>query len=192
MEDDKPGYDDWFDEPAPPTQEASRGGAGAYDDADDVWVLPGDEQRRARRSGDDIVVLGVVLTRTQVAILAAAVLAVFFGILAAAGVFNGKQAAIPTISTQTLPPVTHATTTTPTTPLVVAPSQPLTPGDTGKQVKILQQALKALGFYIGKADGDYGPNTQNAVEQFQSQNGLTPDGIVGQQTLTKLQQALSG
>src|SRR5437016_5209446 len=84
MEDDKPGYDDWFDEPAPPTQEASRGGAGAYDDADDVWVLPGDEQRRARRSGDDIVVLGVVLTRTQVAILAAAVLAVFFGILAAA------------------------------------------------------------------------------------------------------------
>jgi peptidoglycan hydrolase-like protein with peptidoglycan-binding domain len=98
---------------------------------------------------------------------------------------------VPPITT-VAPPPTTAPPTTATTPIVMAPSQPLTPGDTGKQVKILQQALKALGFYTGKPDGDYGPNTQNAVEQFQGSKGLTADGIVGQQTLTALQQALSG
>lgn len=194
MEHDPPGYDDWFDEPEPPTQEASRGGSGAYEDADDVWVLPEDERRRPRRSGNgDIVILGVTLTTTQAAILAAAVLAVFFGILAAAGVFNGSKVAAPTISiTTATPPVTHPTTTAQTTPRVTAPTQTLIPGDTGKQVKELQQALNALGFTVGKPDGDYGPNTQSAVEQFQSSKGLTADGIVGQQTLTALQQALSG
>jgi hypothetical protein len=193
MEHEEPGYDDWFDEPAPPAQQASRGGHGGYDTGDDVWVLPEDEARRARRTDDgDIVVLGVALTRTQAAIVAAAVLAIFFGILAAAGVFNSAgKATVPPITT-VAPPPTTAPPTTATTPIVMAPSQPLTPGDTGKQVKILQQALKALGFYTGKPDGDYGPNTQNAVEQFQGSKGLTADGIVGQQTLTALQQALSG
>jgi sulfite reductase alpha subunit-like flavoprotein len=192
MEHEGPGYDDWFDEPEPPTQEASRGGHGVYEEGDDVWVLPEDEARRRRAGDGEIVVLGVAMTRTQAAIVAAAVLAIFFGILAAAGVFNGKAAVLPTLSTQTLPPVTHPTTSTPTTPLVVAPSQPLKPGDTGKQVKILQRALNALDFKVGKPDGVYGPNTQSAVEQFQSSKGLTTDGIVGQQTLTALQQALGG
>jgi hypothetical protein len=193
MDEGNSGYDDWFDEPAPAGPEASRGAPAAYDEGDDVWVLPEDEPRRVRRNADgDIVVLGVALTRTQAAIVAAAVLAVFFGILAAAGAFNGSPAALPTISTQTLPPPTHATTTTPTTPLVTAPSQTLKPGDVGKQVKILQQALNALGFDVGKPDGDYGPNTQSAVEQFQSSKGLATDGVVGPQTLAALRQALSG
>lgn len=193
MEDDQPGYDDWFDEPEPPTQEASRGGQGAYEDDEDVWVLPEDERRRARRTEDgDIVVLGVTLTRTQAAIVAAAVLAVFFGILAAAGVFSSPAAVTTPPITTVAPPPTTTPPTTATTPLVSAPTQTLKPGDTGKQVKLLQQALNALGFLVGKPDGDYGPNTQNAVEQFQSSKGLTTDGIVGQQTLNALQQALSG
>jgi hypothetical protein len=196
MEERDPGYDDWFDEPAPPSQEAGRSSRGdaVYEDADDVWVIPEDEGRgpRRRAGSGDIVIAGWALTTTQFAIIVAAVLAAFFGILAAAGVFNSAgKATVPPITT-VKPPPTTAPPTTATTPLVTAPSQPLTPGDTGKQVKILQQALKALGFYTGKADGDYGPNTQNAVEQFQGSKGLTADGIVGQQTLTALQQALSG
>ncbi len=193
MEHNPPGYDDWFDEPEPPTQEASRAGSGTYEEPDDVWVLPEDERRRARRTADgDIVVLGMTLTKTQAAIVAAAVLAVFFGILAAAGVFSSAKATLPTISVTTTFSVTHATTTAPTTPAVVVPTQPIQPGATGKQVKELQQALKALGFYVGKPDGVYGPNTQSSVEQFQSSKGITADGIVGQQTLTALQQALGG
>src|SRR5437870_656318 len=78
------------------------------------------------------------------------------------------------------------------TPTTQAPQQTLKPGDTGEQVKILQRALKALGFDPGKADGDYGPSTQAEVEKFQLSKQLAEDGIVGQQTLAALQQALSG
>ena len=69
----------------------------------------------------------------------------------------------------TVPPITTATTlqtqkttTAVTTPLVAAPTSSLKPGDTGKQVKILQGALKALGFLTGKPDGDYGPKRRRA------------------------------
>lgn len=196
MKDRDPGFDDWFDEPEPPTQEAGRGGHAVYDDgADDAWVLPVDEPRRRARGsagGGDIAFGGVRLTTTQLAIIAAAVLAVFFGILAAAGVFNSNaKSTVPPITTSTTTQ-TQQTTTAVTTPVVTAPTSTLKPGDTGKQVKILQGALKALGFLTGKADGDYGPNTQNAVEQFQSSKGLTADGIVGPATLNALTQALSG
>jgi peptidoglycan hydrolase-like protein with peptidoglycan-binding domain len=75
---------------------------------------------------------------------------------------------------------------------VQAPAQTLSPGATGSQVKILQRALASLGFSPGKADGDYGPSTQIAVEKFQVSKGLAEDGVVGQQTLAALQQALSG
>jgi peptidoglycan hydrolase-like protein with peptidoglycan-binding domain len=59
-------------------------------------------------------------------------------------------------------------------------------------VKDLQRALTALGYSPGKADGNYGPATQIAVEKFQVAKKLAEDGVVGQQTLAALQQALSG
>src|SRR5579862_8795188 len=180
-----PGYDDWFDDPEPPTEEATRGRV-AYEEPEEVWVVPEDDQRRARRrSGErEIVVAGLKLTTTQAAIIAAAVLAVFVGILAAAGVFGS--------SPSTTPPPTANQGTTSTLPTATAPTSPLKPGDTGSQVKVLQGALNALGFSVGKPDGFYGPKTQSAVEQFQSSKGLTTDGIVGPATLAALQQALSG
>jgi hypothetical protein len=46
----------------------------------------------------------------------------------------------------------------------------------------LQTALNAVGFSAGTVDGSFGPNTQVAVVAFQEAHGLTPDGIVGQQT----------
>jgi Putative peptidoglycan binding domain len=192
-EEREPGYDDWFDEPQPLTETQSGVNRGVYDDdVEEVWVLPDDEGTypRGRR---EIVIGGRTLTMAQAAIIAASVLALFFAILAAAGVFNGKKASLPPVTTPPPRTVTVTTpTSTPTAPAAEAPSQTLSPGATGAQVKILQRALTTLGFSPGKADGDYGPSTQTAVEKFQLAHNLATDGTVGPQTLAALQQALSG
>ena len=59
-------------------------------------------------------------------------------------------------------------------------------GSQGQAVVNVQAALKRLGYFEGKTDGDYGEYTENAVKEFQRQNGLTPDGVVGPSTLSKL------
>ena len=188
-----PGYDDWFDEPEPPTETQSAVGRGVYEDADEVWVLP--EEDDARPLGNrEFVVAGRTLTTTQAAIIAVCVLAIFFAILAAVGVFNGKKAAAPPITL----PVTHIMTTTQTTTqtnttsATQAPSTPLSPGAQGSQVKLLQKALAKLGYSPGQADGDYGIGTKVAVERFQAAKGLAQDGTVGPQTLNAIQKALAG
>jgi len=188
-----PGYDDWFDEPEAPTETQSAVGRGVYEDAEEVWVLPEEDDARAR-GRREFAVGGRTLTTTQAAIIGISALAVFFAILAAAGVFNGTQAAAPQLTL----PTTHTTTTTPTTtqtftqPTTQAPTSQLQPGDTGSQVKLLQQALAKLGYSPGKPDGDYGVATKVAVERFQIAKGLAEDGVVGQQTLAALQKALAG
>lgn len=50
-----------------------------------------------------------------------------------------------------------------------------------------QKLLKSLGFYNGPIDGIYGPNTRNGVILFQKNNGLTPDGIVGKNTIAEFE-----
>jgi putative peptidoglycan binding protein len=187
-----PGYDDWFDEPEQPTETQSGANRGAYEDADEVWVLPEDDE--ARSPGQrEFVIGGRTLTTTQVAIIALSVLAIFLAILAAFGVFSGGKAAAPPVT----PPIKHVTVTVPastaanTTPNAQAPSQQLSPGATGAQVKTLQRALTALGYPV-TADGDYGPATEAAVKQFQTAKGVTPDGTVGPVTLAELQKALQG
>ena len=186
-----PGYDDWFDEPELPTETQSGVNRGVYEDADEVWVLPEDEPRSGQR---EFVIAGRTLTMTQVAIIGLSVLAIFFAILAAAGVFNGSKTPAPAPAPVPKPvTVTVQTSTAASTlPRAEAPSQPLKPGDTGPQVKTLQRALAALGYSAGKPDGVYGPSTTNAVERFQVAKGLGEDGIVGSETLAKLQSALSG
>ena len=59
-------------------------------------------------------------------------------------------------------------------------------GANGPSVVRMQEALIALGYLDGKADGDFGSGTQNAVIQFQAVNGLSADGIAGSKTLTLL------
>ncbi len=54
------------------------------------------------------------------------------------------------------------------------------------EVRALQKRLKALGYYSGSADGDFGPATEKAVRAFQKANGLTVDGKAGAKTLEKL------
>lgn len=54
-------------------------------------------------------------------------------------------------------------------------------GDNGSEVRKLQTALKRAGASL-TVDGAYGPKTEQAVKNFQSDNGLTPDGICGPAT----------
>lgn len=53
-------------------------------------------------------------------------------------------------------------------------------GSRGNEVKALQEKLNL------KADGIFGPLTEEAVKDFQRSNGLEVDGIVGADTLSKL------
>ena len=59
-------------------------------------------------------------------------------------------------------------------------------GDSGDEVRKVQEILKTKGIYTGDADGKYGASTEAAVKKFQQQNGLGADGVVGQKTLDKL------
>ncbi|MEV7547962.1 peptidoglycan-binding protein, partial [Streptomyces sp. NPDC089915] len=58
-------------------------------------------------------------------------------------------------------------------------------GSTGAQVTTVQHLLTARGYATG-ADGAFGDGTQSKVSAFQSANGLSPDGIVGADTWSKL------
>ena len=58
-------------------------------------------------------------------------------------------------------------------------------GATGGDVRALQILLAGYGELLG-ADGIFGPITESAVGDFQSRNGLDPDGIVGRLTWSKL------
>ena len=60
--------------------------------------------------------------------------------------------------------------------------------DTGTAVKVLQLALVAYEYNIGKygADGEFGLDTENAVKRFQKNSGIEVDGIVGENTWGKL------
>jgi hypothetical protein len=192
MEGRDPGYDDWFDEPEPPTDTQGESARAAHDADDEVWVLPEDDEPR-RTGRREIVVAGRTLTTMQVAIIAGSFIVVLIAILAAAGVFSSSKApAPPTTPTTPPPPKTTASTPTNTTPAATAPTQTLSPGATGSEVKTLQQALKSLGYDPGTPDGNYGPSTEAAVSKFQAANNLATDGVVGPETLNKLQQALSG
>lgn len=61
-------------------------------------------------------------------------------------------------------------------------------GSNGEQVKALQRLLQAMGYNLGSnpIDGIFGSLVDAAVCSYQKSNGLTADGIVGQQTWNKL------
>ena len=54
--------------------------------------------------------------------------------------------------------------------------------DSGDNVAQLQEALIELSYLTGKADGNYGSDTESAVKAFQKANGLKDDGIAGEET----------
>ena len=62
------------------------------------------------------------------------------------------------------------------------PRKTLKIGDSGDEVKVLQEALTKQKGFTMTVDGDFGPVTQTAVKAVQTKAGLIVDGIVGPQT----------
>lgn len=74
-----------------------------------------------------------------------------------------------------------------TQPPVATSFQMLKQGMEGETVKEMQQRLIELGFLgEGKADGDFGKGTLEAVKAFQKANGLIVDGMAGSATISVL------
>jgi peptidoglycan L-alanyl-D-glutamate endopeptidase CwlK len=66
-------------------------------------------------------------------------------------------------------------------------------GDKGSAVKALQEKLLKAGEKLPRygADGDFGDETLYAVKAFQARHGLKVDGLVGPQTMAKLNEVIS-
>ena len=58
-------------------------------------------------------------------------------------------------------------------------------GNSGEYVKMMQEALRNAGYSLDN-DGKFGKITQDVVKTFQSDNGLTADGVCGPKTWAKL------
>ena len=73
----------------------------------------------------------------------------------------------------------------------------ISPGDTGEKVRTLQYLLDVVSLFYPDIpsvtqDGIYGNETKNAVVAFQQSEGLTPDGIVGEETWDRLYSVYKG
>lgn len=62
----------------------------------------------------------------------------------------------------------------------------------GAMVENWQNFLRQMGYFQGPTTGFYGPLTEAAMQQFQRDTGLTPDGIVGADTWRALMEANAG
>ena len=62
----------------------------------------------------------------------------------------------------------------------------------GSEIKGAQQQLRDQGLYHGKIDGVLGPETKQALQQFQQKNGLPVTATLDQQTMDKLSGAGQG
>jgi murein L,D-transpeptidase YcbB/YkuD len=63
-------------------------------------------------------------------------------------------------------------------------------GAQGDAVASLQRSLRSLGYHL-IIDGDFGPATRRMVMEFQRDNGLTVDGVVGPTTWGRIE-AMAG
>ncbi|USB32033.1 spore cortex-lytic enzyme [Paenibacillus sp. YPG26] len=73
--------------------------------------------------------------------------------------------------------------------LPVFSSQVIKLGSFGQDVYELQGRLAYLGYYHGKLDSHFGESTKKSLKWFQSEFGMTPDGLAGAQTKLKLYNA---
>lgn len=69
---------------------------------------------------------------------------------------------------------------------------PITRGSSGQHVAIVQKAFIDLGFGMaitakkGAPDGVFGGETESRVWEFQARTGLSKDGVIGRETMEKL------
>jgi len=61
----------------------------------------------------------------------------------------------------------------------------------GEDVAALQLRLGSLGFNAGRVDGIFGPNTQQALREFQRNTELVVDGVCARDTITQLNRLTS-
>jgi peptidoglycan hydrolase-like protein with peptidoglycan-binding domain len=61
-------------------------------------------------------------------------------------------------------------------------------GDRGPEVEDLQQRLLELGYFNANVTGYFGSVTKSAVIEFQQDQGLSPDGVVGESTQASLRE----
>jgi peptidoglycan hydrolase-like protein with peptidoglycan-binding domain len=74
--------------------------------------------------------------------------------------------------------------------MAVASSRPLLKnGSKSDAVETLQRALASVNYDPGEFDGIFGPNTERAVKEFQTNHGLAADGVVGPKTWAALEEA---
>ncbi|MCQ2372641.1 MAG: NlpC/P60 family protein [Phascolarctobacterium sp.] len=55
-------------------------------------------------------------------------------------------------------------------------------GDDGQEVIDIQKRLAELNYTVSNIDGNFGPETEKAVKQFQLDRGLESDGVIGPAT----------
>ncbi|MGN1020217.1 MAG: peptidoglycan-binding protein [Aristaeellaceae bacterium] len=89
------------------------------------------------------------------------------------------------LSANATPTPTPSPTPTPA-PTFQVPSATVRQGDTGDNVKLVQQRLKDLGYYTGTVDGKFGSGSVAALKTFQTKHGLTADGVAGSDTYDRL------
>lgn len=68
------------------------------------------------------------------------------------------------------------------TPPVVPPRPVLRFGDRGGTVKLLQSALRRVGYVKLVADGEFGPVTRRVVRHYQARHFIVPSGVVNART----------
>jgi peptidoglycan hydrolase-like protein with peptidoglycan-binding domain len=94
----------------------------------------------------------------------------------AAAVFGQASPPSATVDLNATPTVVNGRISRPT----------LQAGSQGESVIELQSLLMLLGYYSGPLSGVYQSNTRAAVQKFQSDAGINPDGIVGPATWSSL------
>jgi len=94
---------------------------------------------------------------------------------------SATAASTPATATPSAGPESTALPTSPP-PKPKPKPQRLRAGAKGAEVVGLQQRLTELGYWNGKADGNFGGTTQQAVYALQKAAGLGRDGVVGPRT----------
>jgi peptidoglycan hydrolase-like protein with peptidoglycan-binding domain len=90
------------------------------------------------------------------------------------------QAAMPNTGTQTMP--NTGMQNGPNTGTQYGQEANLSP----TTIMQAQRRLRSEGFYKGKIDGRFGPQTRVAVRKFQQQNGLAANSMLDQETMQHL------
>jgi murein L,D-transpeptidase YcbB/YkuD len=70
----------------------------------------------------------------------------------------------------------------------IVPAKVLKPGESGDAVVALRNRLTAMGYLGRSATRTYDAAIQSAVQTFQSDHGLTADGVAGEATLKEINQ----